>query len=83
MDDEKVLPFRGPKEPVTPTQVLREALQETKEFPIKTAIVILMDENDVASIWRTEMTEAQLCKYHMELQLHVMNTMVECQHERD
>lgn len=82
-DDEKVVPFRGAEEPVTPTQVLLEALQEVREFPIKTALILLMDENDVASIWRTDMTEAQLCKCQMEVQMHTINQMVEAQMQRD
>lgn len=76
-DDEKVVPFRGPKEPVTPNQLLLECLQETRDFEIKHAFVMLMDENGIPSFWATNMKVEQLCKLQMDIQIHVMHHLMD------
>lgn len=72
-DKNKVLHFpHGKNMPLTPVEMLKNALEEATEYPskVKHAFVILMDENDEPSFWGTFMSKAQYSKCCIDFTLH-------------
>ena len=74
-DDGKILPFRGKREPLTPPELLVNALDEARNYPVKHAFVILVDEEGTPSFWGTSMSNAEYCKALCDFQLHVMHVL--------
>ena len=74
-DDGKVLPFRGKRDPITPSELLVNALEEARNYPVKHAFVILTDEAGTPSFWGTDFNDAEYCKMLMDLHLHVLHVL--------
>jgi len=74
-DDHKLLPFRGKREPITPQELLVNALEEARNYPVKHAFVILVDQDGTPSFWGTDMNNAEYSKCCMDFQLHTMHVL--------